>query len=78
MSQLTDLEQQILDFESGPHWRYTGAKDQEIRHRFDVTATRYYQMVNALIDRPEALVYAPVTVKRLRRLRRARASFAGR
>lgn len=76
---LTEREQQILDFEGGPHWRYAGAKEQEIRNRFDLSATRYYQVLNALLERPEALAYAPMTVKRLRRLRSARAaSRAGR
>lgn len=75
---LTDRERAILDFESGPHWTYAGAKEQEIRRLFDVSATRYYQLLNALLERPEALAYAPMTVKRLRRLRAARAADRGR
>lgn len=70
--ELTQQERDILDFEGGPHWRYVGAKEQEIRRLFDMSATRYHQILNALLDRPEALVYAPTTVKRLRRLRQAR------
>lgn len=62
----------MLDFESG-FWKYAGAKEQAIRDLFDVSATRYYQQLNALIDRPEALAYAPLTVKRLLRLRAKRA-----
>nr|MBA2477365.1 DUF3263 domain-containing protein [Sporichthyaceae bacterium] len=34
--------------------------------------TRYYQVLNALIDRPEALAYDPMLIKRLRRLRATR------
>ena len=68
---LTETEQAVLDLEGG-WWKYAGAKEQAIRDRFDWSATRYYQVLNALLDRPEALAYAPLTVKRLRRLRRTR------
>jgi hypothetical protein len=71
MNDLTDCEKAILDFE-GTWWKYAGAKEQEIRERFEISATRYYQILNALVDRPEARVYAPVTVKRLLRIRAAR------
>jgi hypothetical protein len=37
-----------------------------------MSATRYYQIVNALIDTPEALAFDPMLVKRLRRLRATR------
>jgi hypothetical protein len=37
-----------------------------------MSATRYYQALNALIDRPAALSADPMLVKRLRRLRAAR------
>lgn len=72
MNDLTDHERAILDFESGPHWTYQGAREDEIRRRFDVSATRYHQQLNALLEKPAALVYAPTTVKRLLRLREAR------
>lgn len=64
---LTDVEREMLDFE-GIWWKQQGAKEDEIRRRFDVTATRYYQRLIALVRRDDALAYAPVTVKRLRRL----------
>lgn len=67
MTVLTDTEREMLDFES-TWWKHQGAKEDEIRRRFDVSATRYYQRLVALIRRPEAEVYAPVTVRRLRRL----------
>jgi len=35
-------------------------------------ATRYYQLLNELIDRPEALAFDPVLVKRLRAQRARR------
>lgn len=72
MQQLTDEETAILDFERA-WFKYAGAKEQEIRDRFGWSSTRHYQVVNALIDRPEALAYDPLLVRRLARLRNARA-----
>ncbi len=68
---LSERERAILAFER-QWWKYAGAKEQAIRDLFDMSATRYYQVVNALIDRPEALVHDPMLVKRLRRLRASR------
>jgi hypothetical protein len=68
---LDDQEREILAFER-KWWRYAGSKEQVIRERFGMTATRYYQVLNALIDRPEALAEDPMLVKRLRRLRSSR------
>ena len=68
---LTDLEREMLDF-AGLWFKYAGAQEQEIRDRFDLSATNYWQKVNALLDRPEALAYAPTTVNRLRRRRAER------
>lgn len=69
--ELTDRERELLDFEK-QWWRHPGAKEQAIRDRFDLSATRYYQLVNALLDRPAALAYDPALVNRLRRLRTGR------
>lgn len=49
-----------------------GAKDRAIRERLGISPTRYYQLLNALLDDPRALAHDPVTVNRLRRLRQAR------
>jgi len=68
---LTEREGAILAFER-QWWKYAGAKETAIRDLFDLSATRYYQTLNALIDRPEALVHDPMLVKRLRRLRVSR------
>ncbi|MGH3344363.1 MAG: DUF3263 domain-containing protein [Carbonactinosporaceae bacterium] len=68
---LSERERAILAFER-QWWKYTGAKEQAIRELFDMSATRYYQLLNGLLDRPEALVHDPMLVKRLRRLRSAR------
>ncbi len=68
---LGDRDQQILAFER-QWWKYAGAKEQAVREQFDMSSTRYYQVLNALIDRPEALAADPLLVRRLRRLRAAR------
>lgn len=69
--ELDDHERAILDFER-QWWKYAGAKEQAVRDLFDMSSTRYYQVLNALIDRPEALAHDPMLVKRLRRLRSSR------
>ncbi len=70
-STLTDLETRILEFERN-WWRFAGAKETAIKDLFDMTAPRYYQLLNDLIDRDDALEASPMLVKRLRRLREAR------
>ena len=68
---LPDRDREVLDFER-QWWKYAGAKEQAVREKFDMSSTRYYQVLNALIDRPEALAHDPLLVRRLRRLRAAR------
>ena len=68
---LSDLEVRILDFERH-WWRYAGAKDAAIREQFDLSSPQYYELLNNLIDREDALNAAPLIVKRLRRTREAR------
>lgn len=72
MTELTESEVRMLAFER-QWWKYAGAKEQAIREEFGVSATRYYQLQNALIDKPAALAADPMLVRRLRRLRSARA-----
>lgn len=69
---LTELQRRVLAFER-QWWRHAGAKEQAIRDTFGLSATRYYQLLNALLDNPVALAADPVLVARLRRLRAARA-----
>jgi hypothetical protein len=64
-------ERAVLDFERR-RWKHAGAKEQAIRDSFDLSATRYYQILNALLDDPAALAYAPALVGRLRRIREAK------
>jgi hypothetical protein len=68
---LSRRDREILAFER-QWWKYAGAKEQAIRELFDMSATRYYQVLNALIDTPVALAADPMLVKRLRRLRASR------
>ena len=68
---LSARDREILAFER-QWWTYAGAKEQAVRELFDMSATRYYQVLNALIDTPEALEADPMLVKRLRRLRASR------
>ena len=72
-SNLSDLEVRILDFER-QWWKYAGAKDAAIRELFYLSTRSYYELLNNLIDREDALTAAPLLVKRLRRLRQARIS----
>lgn len=68
---LSRRERDILAFER-QWWKYAGAKEEAIKEMFDLSATRYYQLLNALVDRPEALAADPMLVKRQRRLRARR------
>jgi len=68
MSGLTDRERDILTFERN-WWKHAGDKHKHIRESFDLSPTRYYQLLNALLERPEALAFDGMLVKRLRRLR---------
>ncbi len=69
--ELTARDREIIAFER-QWWKYAGAKEQAIRELFDMSATRYYQVLNALIDNPAAIEADPMLVKRLRRLRSSR------
>ncbi|MFP5416415.1 MAG: DUF3263 domain-containing protein [Actinomycetes bacterium] len=68
---LTEREADVLDFESS-WWSAGENKEAAILERFQLSSPRYYQVLNALIDRPEALAHAPMLVKRLRRQRQRR------
>jgi Protein of unknown function (DUF3263) len=69
--ELSERDRSVLAFER-QWWKYAGAKEQAIRELFDMSATRYYQVLNALIDSPAALAHDPMLVKRLRRMRASR------
>ena len=68
---LNEREREILAFERN-WWKQGGSKERAVRETFDMSATRYYQILNALIDTPAALMEDPMLVRRLRRQRHAR------
>jgi hypothetical protein len=76
---LSDRDRAILDFERS-WWTEAGPKDTAIRDRFELSGTRYYQLLTELLDEPDALEYDPLLVRRLRRVRerRRRARVEGR
>ncbi|MFL5799383.1 MAG: DUF3263 domain-containing protein [Actinomycetota bacterium] len=61
----------VLDFER-EWWKASVPKERAIRERFGISGARYHQVLNGLLDRPEALAYDPMLVRRLRRVREAR------
>lgn len=65
---LTGRDREILAFER-QWWKYAGSKEQAIKELFDMSSTRYYQVLNGLINNPAALSEDPMLIKRLRRLR---------
>ena len=71
LGELSERDREIVAFER-QWWKYAGAKEQAIRELFDMSATRYYQVLNALIDNPAALEADPMLIKRLHRLRATR------
>lgn len=71
MTGLTDRDRAVLAFEHA-WWQHAGAKETAIRDQFDLSTTGYYQVLNRLLDREDALAHDPLTVKRLRRIRAAR------
>jgi hypothetical protein len=71
VGELSARDADILAFER-QWWKFAGAKERAIRDKFQMSATRYYQVLNNLIDQPAALAHDPLLVKRLRRLRATR------
>jgi Protein of unknown function (DUF3263) len=68
MDDLTQRDIEILDFERS-WWKHAGVKEQAVKERFDMSATRYYQLLNELLENPAAMAHDPILVKRLKRLR---------
>lgn len=68
---LSERDRGVLDFE-GSWWLHPGSKDAAIKDALGMSATRYYQAIRRLMDDPAALEYAPLTVRRLQRMRQAR------
>jgi hypothetical protein len=68
---LEQRDRDLLDFEREA-WKLRLPKERAIRERFGFSSARYHQLMNRVIDRPEALIYDPMLVRRLRRIRDAR------
>lgn len=66
--ELTERDRAILDFERS-WWHESGPKETLIQERFELSASRYYEILNELLESPEAYDYDPLGVRRLRRLR---------
>ena len=66
--ELTERDRAILDFERS-WWHETGPKEALIQERFELSASRYYEILGQLLESPEAYEYDPLGVRRLRRLR---------
>lgn len=69
---LTEDQKAIIDF-AARWWKYAGAQEQAIRDDFEISGTRFWQLLNELLDEPAALAYDPVTINRYRRMRDQRA-----
>lgn len=68
---LTVREHMALQLEQ-TWWRYPAAKETRMREELGWSAVRHYQVLNDLIDRPDALAAHPLVVRRLLRLRDVR------
>ncbi|MEZ5185175.1 MAG: DUF3263 domain-containing protein [Candidatus Nanopelagicales bacterium] len=71
MGGLTERERAILRLEK-QWWRFEGAKHRAIREQTHLSPTRYYQVLNGLLDNPEALREEPVVIRRLQLQRQSR------
>ena len=69
--ELSERDLRVLAFERD-FTRHAGAKEEAIRENFALSAARYYQVLNAVIDSPAAVRSVPMLVKRLQRIRDAR------
>lgn len=68
---LNERDRAILDFER-EWWQHPGAKEDAIRQTFELSPTRFYQILGQLMDSEEALAYDPMLIKRLQRVREER------
>ena len=73
---LTERDRAIIEFER-TWWSEDSSKESIIRERFELSTTRYYELLGDLIDSQEAYDFDPLVIRRLRRLRdrRRRARF---
>jgi hypothetical protein len=67
-NELSDHERAVIDFER-EWWQLSSTKNVEIKARFAISTSSYYRALHVLVDRPDALAYDPLTVRRLRKRR---------
>ena len=65
---LTEREMAVLDLERS-WWQQPGSKEQAIRERLGLSATRYYRLLASIVETPDALAHDPLVVRRVRRRR---------
>ena len=67
---LTRQERALIDFERS-WWLDTGGepKRSSIRRSLETSPSRYWSMLDRLLDSPDALAYDPLLIRRLRRRR---------
>ena len=65
---LTERDKAILDFERS-WWAEPGPKADAVRERFELSTTRYYELLREIMADPEALEYDPLLVRRLKKER---------
>lgn len=65
---LNTRERRVLDFERS-WWKLPGPKDRDIKEHLGFSATMYYRVLREALDKPDAIAYDPLTVRRLQRLR---------
>jgi hypothetical protein len=70
---LSELDSAVLDL-AGRGWTGPGPRDRAIRERLGMSPTAFFQHLNALLDDPAALRYAPATVNRWRAARERHAA----
>ena len=72
LGELSERDRAILALETA--WpRHGGAKEETIRTQLGMSSARYYQLLGRLLESEAALEYDPMLVRRLRRIRDARA-----
>ena len=71
MRNLSERDRAILAIEKRS-WRFEGAKLQVIRETLGLSPTRYYLVLNELLDDPAALSAEPIVIRRLQRQRQSR------
>jgi hypothetical protein len=65
---LTGRQRAVLDLER-TWWQQPGSKATTIRSTLGLSPTRYYQVLAALVEDPDAVAYDPLVVRRVRSAR---------